>query len=151
MYEFLEYCVADVMTPTPLVIGPRTRLADAEAIFEEHDFNGLPVIEAGGQLIGMLTKLDLLRAFAFGPRSVIPAYAEIMCEPAERLMTQTPLAIEPAAPLTRALQTMIDTRHKSLPVVEGDRLVGIVAREDVLRALKRAAAGQPPQRPSGSP
>jgi CBS domain-containing protein len=151
MYEFLDYCVADVMTSTPLVIGPRTRLSDAEAIFEEHDFNGLPVVEAGGQLIGMLTKLDLLRAFAFGPRSVIPPYPEIMCEPAEHFMTHMPLAIEPGAPLTRALQTMIDTRHKSLPVVEGNRLVGIVAREDVLRALKRAVAGQRPQRSSASP
>lgn len=148
MYEFIEYHVADVMTPKPFVIGPRTRLADAETIFEEHDFNALPVVEHGDQLIGMLTKLDLLKAFAFTPSSVIPAYHQIMCEPAERMMTRMPLTVEPDTPLTRVLHTMIATRHKSLPVVEGNRLVGIIAREDVLRALRCAVAGERPSHAS---
>ena len=146
MHEFIEYRVADAMTSTPVVIGPRTRLAEAQAIFEEHDFNGLPVVENANRLIGMLTKLDLLKAFAFTPASVIPPYDQIMCEPAERMMTRTLLTVELDAPLTRVLQTMIATRHKSLPVVEGDRLVGIIAREDLLRALRCALAGERPSR-----
>jgi CBS domain-containing protein len=40
------------------------------------------------------------------------------------------------------LQKMIDTRNKSFPVVDGARVVGVVAREDVMRALRSAAAGQ---------
>jgi len=146
MYEFIEYRVADVMTPKPLVIGPHTSLSEAEAIFERHDFNGLPAVENGWRLVGMLTKLDLLKAFAFTRQSLIPAYGEIMSQPAERFMTRAPLCVGPEEPLTRVLQTMIETRHKSFPVVEGDRLVGIVAREDILRALRRAVAGEPPQR-----
>jgi len=50
----------------------------------------------------------------------------------------------PELPLTRALQAMIDASTKSLPVLEQGRLVGIVAREDVLRAIRRAAEGQGP-------
>jgi len=44
MYEFLDYRVSDVMNENPVTVGPRTTLAEVEAIFEEHDFNGLPVV-----------------------------------------------------------------------------------------------------------
>jgi CBS-domain-containing membrane protein len=53
--------------------------------------------------------------------------------------------VDSEAPLTRALATMIDTGFKSLPVLQAQRLVGIVAREDVLSAIQRAAEGQRPE------
>ena len=51
--------------------------------------------------------------------------------------------MQPRTRLTRVLEKMVATRNKSLPVVDphGDRLVGVVAREDVMQALRRAAAG----------
>jgi CBS domain-containing protein len=143
MYEFLSYRVADVMSAQPVMIRPDTSLADAEAIFERHDFNGLPVVSPDDSLVGVLTKLDLLKAFSFTPQSKIPAYDEIMRQPAERVMTRQPLTVAPDTPLTRVLQHMLDTRYKSFPVLEADRLVGVVAREDIMRALRRAVGGAP--------
>jgi CBS domain-containing protein len=141
MYEFLSYRVADVMSAKPVVIRPDTSLADAEAIFERHDFNGLPVVSPEGRLMGIVTKLDLLKAFSFTPQSKIPPYDEIMRQPVERVMTEQPLTVAPDTPLTRVLQHMLDTRYKSFPVLQEDRLVGIVAREDIMRALRRAVGG----------
>jgi predicted transcriptional regulator len=69
-----------------------------------------------------------------------------MDEPAEAVMTQKPLTVTPDKSLTRVLQLMAETRYKSLPVTIGALLIGIVAREDVLRALQRAAAGKRPRR-----
>jgi CBS domain-containing protein len=143
MYEFVSYRVADVMTREPQTIGPAAALAEAEAIFAAHDFNALPVVD-GDRLIGVLTKFDFLRAFVFTPEAVIPPYDDIMRQPVARFMTHKPVTVDPEMPLTRVLQQMIDTRCKSFPVVEGARLVGIVAREDLLRALRAAVAGECP-------
>jgi len=144
MYEFLEYRVKHVMTPDPVTIAADAPLSRAEALFAEHDFNALPVVSAGGELLGILTKLDALKGFAFSTDSVIPKYEEIARAPVEELMTRDVERVDPELPLTRVLERMIASGHKSLPVVDGERLAGVVAREDVLRALQRAAAGQGP-------
>jgi CBS-domain-containing membrane protein len=52
--------------------------------------------------------------------------------------------VTPRAPLTRVLQKMLDTRDKSLPVLDDGRLVGVVTRRDVLSALRRGVAGERP-------
>ena len=144
MYEFLEYRVEDVMTRDPVVITRDTPLVEIEKIFDGHNFNSLPVVEEDRHLVGVVTKLDVLKAFLFTPETVIPRYAEIVREPAERVATWEPMTAAPDEPLTRLVQKMVHTRCKSFPVVSEGRLVGIVAREDVLRALRRAAEGKKP-------
>jgi CBS domain-containing protein len=144
MHEFLQYRVRDVMTTSLKTIEPSSSLAQAEAIFDQHDFNALPVVEPAGRLVGILTKLDLLAAFAFTPASIIPQYEDVMRSQVAERMTRELVSVRPDLPLTRVLQELVETRNKSLPVLDGTRLVGVVAREDVLRALRRAAAGEPP-------
>ena len=139
MYGFIEFRVRDAMTP-PVTISASATLADAERVFEERDFNMLPVVE-GNRMVGVLSKLDLMKAFAFTNSSLIPPYAEIMQRPVKQYMNTEPFVADPEMPLTRALQRMVETRCKSLPVVREKRIVGIVAREDVLRALRCAVAG----------
>ena len=144
MYEFLEYQARHVMTRELETIEPSTSLAQTEAIFEKHDFNALPVVEPGGRLVGIFTKLDLLGAFAFKSASIIPRYEEVMRSPVGEQMSRELVTVAPDSPLTRVLQELVRTRNKSLPVVNGTDLVGIVAREDVLEALRRAAGGERP-------
>jgi CBS domain-containing protein len=144
MYEFLDYRVEDVMTRKPVTIAPGATLAEAERIFAKRDFNGLPVVGPGGELVGFLTKLDLLRAFRFTEEHVFPPYAELMKQPVSSVMSRDVLTVAPRAPLTRVLQKMLDSRSRSFPVLDGARLVGVVAREDLLGALRRGAAGERP-------
>jgi len=144
MYEFLEYQARHVMTRDPKTIEPGASLAQAEAIFEKHDFNALPVVEPDGRLVGIFTKLDFLGAFAFMPTSIIPQYEDVMRSRVGEKMSRELVTIAPDCPLTRVLQELVTTRNKSLPVVDGSRLVGVVAREDVLQALRRAASGERP-------
>jgi CBS domain-containing protein len=139
MREFLEYRVGDYMTVEPTQVSPGTTLAEAERIFEEHDFNGLPVVDSDGHLLGLVTKLDLLRAFVFTPTSIIPAYEDIMDSPVSAVMTAGPVSIPVDTRLTRVLHQMVETKIKSFPVVAGPGVVGIIAREDILRALHDAA------------
>ena len=149
MHEFTHYQVRDIMTPNPVVVGPHTRLCELEEIFEAHDFNALPVIDGERRLLGMVTKLDLLRAFAFGPESMIPRYGKIMERKAEKALNPFPETVTPETPVTRVLHLMVESRKKSFPVVTGDILAGIVAREDVLRTLREASEGCLPYRLGG--
>jgi len=144
MYEFLDYQVQDVMTRAPTAIPADATLADAEAVFEEHDWNGLPVVGPGGELVGFLTQLDLLRAFDFDEEHMFPPYDRIMGQAVSTVMARDVNTVSPRTPLTRVLSRMLHTRCKSLPVLDADdRLVGIVAREDVMTALRKAVSGQP--------
>ena len=139
-YAFLSRLVKDVMTRDVVTVSPKTPLREVELLFERHGFNGVPVVDGAGRLLGMLTKFDTLRAFQFSTASIVPRYEEILQLPAERVMTRNPHSVTPDMPLTRVLETLLRTGYKSLPVVKDGMLEGIVSRKDVLGALRRSAA-----------
>ncbi|BAU58432.1 tRNA nucleotidyltransferase [Halorhodospira halochloris] len=142
MYEFINYCVRDYMTADPSTVAPATRLRELQALFDNHDFNGVPVIDEQRNLLGVATKLDLLKAFTFNSQSIVPQYESIMDHRVEEVMTREPITVTPNMPLTRVLQRVVDMRTKSFPVVdEQGRIEGVIAREDLLRALRDATAG----------
>ena len=143
MYEFLDYRVEDVMSRA-VTVGPDATLAEAGAILEKNGFNSLPVVDAGERLLGVVTSLDLLRAFAFPEDTILPRFSEVMQLPVSRVMSLDAQTVCPRTPLTRVLQKIVDTRNKSFPVVDDDRVVGIIAREDVMLALRRAEEGWKP-------
>jgi CBS domain-containing protein len=85
-----------------------------------------------------VTQFDFLKHFVFKPGSVFPHYEELMKRPAEEIMTREVYTVHPDTPLTRVLQMMVDTRDKSLPVVDDkNRLIGMISRGDVVRAFRR--------------
>jgi CBS domain-containing protein len=147
MYEFLDFRVADVMTKSPVTVTPDTPIAKAEELLEQHGWNALPVVEDGRRLVGMVTTLDLLKAFRFTEDRLFPPYEEIMGRPVREVMTEKLTTVSPRTPLTRALEKMVRTRNKSIPVALGGELQGILARQDVLNALRRAVAGERPTTP----
>jgi CBS domain-containing protein len=143
VYEFLEWQVEDVMSE-PVCISPSATLSEAESLLEKHGFNLLPVVDAEGRLAGVVTSLDLLRAFDFSEDAILPPYHRIMQRDVGSVMSRDALTVTRHAPLTRVLRKLVDSRSKSFPVVEDDRVVGVVAREDVMLALRRGAAGEKP-------
>ncbi len=143
MYEFLDYRVQDVMN-RPITVPVGATLAEVEALLEKHGFNALPVVDESECLIGLVTSLDLLRAFDFPEDEILPPYDKVMQTPVERVMTRDVLTVCPLTPLHRVVEKLVDTRNKSFPVVEDDRVVGMVAREDVMVALRQGAAGVEP-------
>jgi len=145
MYTFLQYKTADAMTPNPVTVTPTTSLRTVEALFEQHDFNGVPVVDTDSCLLGLVTKLDLLKAFTLQPGTIVPHYDTIMEYPVTQVMTREPITVSPDLPLSRILQKLVETRNKSFPVMDGERLVGMIAREDVLKSLRHSLANAAPQ------
>ena len=136
MYEFLTFRVEEAMSQ-PVTISSQTTLAEVEERLEKRGFNALPVVDDEGHLLGLVTSLDLLKAFAFGEDTILPPYHDIMSKPVECVMSRDVQTVRPRTPLTRVLQKIVDTGFKSFPVVDSAGLVvGVVAREDLMRSLR---------------
>lgn len=147
MYEFLDFVVSDVMASPAVTLGPDATLADAQALFDAREFNTVPVVDRDGQMLGVLSKLDVLAAFRFTEDHMFPPYEEIMKQPVRDHAHRDVYTVTPRTPLTRVLEKLVREGVKSFPVLDGDRVVGMVSREDVLRGLRRAAAGERPSDP----
>jgi CBS domain-containing protein len=126
----------DVMTKFALTVSRQLSLRELEHLFETYDFNGFPVVE-DHHLVGIVTKFDFLKNFVFTPSTVFPHYDELMKRTVEEIMIKKVCTVHSTTPLTRVLQLMVETRDKSFPVVdEKNRLVGVISRGDIVRALK---------------
>lgn len=142
MYEFIHVTVADYMTPDPITISPQATLAEAQERLEQLGVNGLPVVDDGGTFVGILTTMDIMRAFTNSPETIVPRYQTIVQRPVESVMTKNPISVEPHVPLCRVLDFLVQKGIRSLPVRSKDgKLVGIVSREDVLRGLRECVQG----------
>jgi CBS domain-containing protein len=141
MYRFLECTAGQYMTRSVITVPRQLTMRELELLIEKHDFNSFPVVEEGNML-GIVTKLDFLRTFAFTTGQMLPHYDDLMRRPVIEAMTEAVVHVEPAAPLTRVLQLMVNLKARSFPVVDAQgQLLGIISREDVMRALKEATQG----------
>lgn len=127
------------MTRAATTVGRNLTIREVNDMFERDDFNSYPVQE-DDQVVGIVTKFDLLKGFAFTPNQILPRYAELMNRTVGDVMTSDFIYVRPETRLTRVLQLMVEHRLRSIPVIEGDqKLAGIIAREDILKALAETA------------
>lgn len=139
MYRFLEQTASGYMTRNVKTVQRDLDLFQLSEMFETDDFNSYPV-EDDGQVVGIVTKFDILKCFAFTPSQMLPRYDDLMSRKIGDVMTPEFIYVSPDTRLTRVLQIMVEYRIRSLIVLDGaQKLVGIIAREDVIAALKATA------------
>jgi CBS domain-containing protein len=127
--------VRDAMTPNPQCIGSSASVVDAARLMEAEDVGSLPVIDTDDFLVGIITDRDVaLRVVAAGRDPGSTRVADIL--------TENPIYAYPDEPLDEALEQMAYRRVRRLPVVESDRLIGILAQADVVHEVKDKKAGQ---------
>jgi CBS domain-containing protein len=123
------------MTRTVTAVGRDTTMRELQRMFEEVDFNAFPVRE-NDDIVGLVTKFDFLKCFAFTPGRMVPSYDDLLSRRVAEVMTPEFIYVDAGTKLTRVLQLMVDHRIRSVPVLDAaQRLVGIIAREDIMRAL----------------
>ena len=138
MFRFLESTAAQYMTPKVKTVTRHCTIGELETLFAQHDFDAYPVVD-NGHMLGIVTKFDFLRAFAFTTGQLMPSYDALMKHTVGDVMTEGIIHVEPATPLTRVLQMMVTDRIRSFPVLGPERqLLGMISRGDVMRALKEA-------------
>jgi CBS domain-containing protein len=123
----------DVMTTTPVAIGPDRTAGEALDLLVHNEISGLPVTDPQGRLLGILTEYALV-AIVYDPT--------VASDPVSKHMTKDIVSVGPDATLQRIADLLVMHRIRRLPVVDQGKLVGLISRRDVLRAA-READGQP--------
>jgi len=137
MYEFLEETVRDNMTLPAKTVAPETTVGDLLRLFIIDDVDAYPV-ESDGRLVGIVSKADALKAFGLKQGRILPHYDDMMGTTVEEVMSRHVMTVDAETKLQRVLQLMEKYGFKSLPVTDaGSRLLGVIAREDIIRALAR--------------
>ena len=141
LYKFLEQTVAGYMTRAAKTVTRERTVRELSDMFERDDFNSYPV-EEDGQVIGIVTKFDILKCFIFTPSQMVPPYEQLMSRTVGDVMTSEFIYVRTDTKLTRVLQLMVDHRIRSVPAIDDERrLAGIIARRDVLKALADCSGG----------
>ncbi len=122
-----ELKASDVMTRPVVSARPKASTRDVVLQLTTGLFSGMPVTEKGGKVIGIITELDLL--------SAVVENKELVKTTVEEIMSKDVVTVSPDTPATDIVKIMRDNNLLRVPVVKEGKLVGIVARSDILRCL----------------
>ena len=123
---------ADVMTPDPVCISPDASITDAIRLMLERKFSGLPVVDARGALVGIVTEGDLVRRAETGTQRKRWGWIEFLMGP---VMTADVRTVTENSRLDEIVHLMERHQINRVPVVREGKLVGIVTRANLLHAL----------------
>ena len=139
MTPFIEATAGEYMTRMVETVNRDVPMRELETKFTAYGFNAFPV-QDNGDIVGLITKFDFLSCFSLTPSRMGPRYSELMEWTVADVMMADFIYVHPTTRLPRVLQLMVDHRIKSAPVLDsGQQLRGIIAREDVMRALRNCA------------
>ena len=146
----------DIMTPNPVTVPASMSVTDAARIMVEHSFGAMPVVDEG-KLVGLVTEGDLIMKDV---KLEYPTYIHlldgfIMYPPSTRrfedelkkavaatvgdVMTREPHTVQASTSIDDVATLLVERDVSRMPVLDGDELVGIVTKSDVLRSIVRGS------------
>jgi CBS domain-containing protein len=140
---------ADVMTRDIVTVAPDTSLVEAIRLMLKVRVSGLPVVDDLGRLVGLLTEGDLLHRVETGTDVLQMGWLRALAtrgyladqyvhshgRRVQDVMTRDVITVSEDSPLTDIIRVMESKHFRRVPVIDGDRLVGIVSRSDLVRVL----------------
>jgi CBS domain-containing protein len=147
----------DIMTTEILTATPETSISELSKILENRKIGGVPVVDKGGRLVGVITQNDLVeraRDLELPPAINIldfHIYLQIpshMIQRVEKMlgttvgdcMTPNPVTVAPDTPVSQIAAVMAKQNVHTIPVVQGEKLVGIIGKMDLVRGMVRESA-----------
>ena len=144
--------VGDIMTTEVITVEPTTRVSKIAYLMSEYAISGLPVVNKDRQVVGVITEMDMIVRNA---RFKMPTYfvildsiiylerpkhfqdrlRHVLGATAKEIMSKPPATISPDSTIEELASLMVDRRMNPIPVVENDKLVGIVSRTDIIRLM----------------
>ena len=142
----------DIMTTDVVTVFPETPISDIAKLLLEKHFNGIPVVDKDGNLIGIVCQSDLIAEQkklpipsvftildAFIPiqplRKTEKEVQKIAAIKASEAMTPDPATVNPETSLEEIASLMVNRCIHTIPVVDGGKLVGVIGKEDILKTL----------------
>ena len=124
--------VRDCMTRTVVTLSPDTGILQALDTFIRKGISGAPVVDESGSLIGMLTERDCMKI------ALTAAYHSEYGGLVADHMAAPVVSVDPDEGIVALAERFLEKRYHRYPVVEKGRLVGVISRRDVLKALGEA-------------
>jgi CBS domain-containing protein len=142
----------DIMTTEVLTVTPETSISEMAKILENRKIGGVPVVGKGGRLVGVITQSDLVdRArdlelppainildFHFYlqiPSHLMARVEKMLGTTVGDCMSKEPVTVAPDTPVARIAGLMAKQKVHTLPVLDGGKLVGIIGKMDLVRAM----------------
>lgn len=123
--------VRDYMVSRLVLLKPDMEIVRATHLLIRNDISGAPVVDDEGRLVGILTERDCMR---------VAVEAEYYAMPGglvKDVMSADPEFVSPDDSIFQLARRFIDQKYRRYPVVENDRVIGLISRRDVMRALGR--------------
>ncbi|MCL4503545.1 MAG: CBS domain-containing protein [Deltaproteobacteria bacterium] len=149
----------DIMTTEVITVSPETLVSELTKIIAGKNIGGVPVVDAGGLLVGIVTQSDLVertKDLELGPvinildfhlyfdlpSHMFKQVQKMLGATVADVMSPKPLTVSPETPIRQIASLMDRQKIHTLPVMAGGKLVGIVGKMDLVRALAREEAGE---------
>ena len=121
--------VKDHMVTNVITLDPDMEILRATQLLIRHDISGAPVLDKHGRLIGVLTERDCMRVtlhadYHGAPGGLVRDY-----------MSAAPVSVSPEDTILELAERFINERYRRYPVLDGGRLVGVISRREVMRAM----------------
>ena len=123
------FTVRQFMAATPVTFNPDTNVLDAISMLIKHRISGGPVIDAQGNVVGVLSERDCLRV------TVTAAYHGDWGGLVSEYMSTEVESVDPNMGIVELAEQFLSQPYRRYPVVEDNRLIGLISRRDILRAL----------------
>jgi len=138
--------VKDRMTPDPITITTDTSLKEALDLIRSKPFRHLPVLDENGKLVGIVTEKSLVYASPT-PTTTLSVFEVdyiLSRTKIEQIVHDPVITVRPDLPIEEAARVMVDHRIGCLPVVEDDKLIGIISDTDIFRVFVEGLGGGHP-------
>ncbi len=135
--------VHDYMTPNPVMVDPDMTFPEATSLMRKRKIRRLPVVDHD-QLIGIVSEEDLLsnQPSPATTLSIHEMYGLLERLRVRQMMSRPVFTVEGDCPVEEAARIMVDHKVGCLPVMEGDKLVGIITETDIFKVLVEVLGGQ---------
>lgn len=142
----------EIMTREVCTVREETDLKELSALFVEHNYKTLPVVDADGRLVGVVSQTDLIEQdkplhiptvislfdwvlYLESPKAFSDEVRKVSARKVGEICTREVITCTPETPVDEVANLMVEHKVHLLPVLDGEQLVGVVARFDLIRSL----------------
>jgi len=143
---------SDIMTTDVITVKKDTSLKDLAAILYKNHINGVPVVDDDGLLLGIICESDLIRkdkklhiptvvaifdavVYLESPKSIEKEFKRISATTVEDLYSKKTFTVDEKTPIDEIATIMTQKKIYTIPVMDGDLLVGVIGKADLLRTI----------------
>lgn len=142
----------DIMSPDVFTVTEDADISDLARLFVERRVNAMPVVDPAGRLTGMVTQTDLVERdkplhiptvfslfdwviYLESPKKFAEEVAKVTARKVGEICSREVVTCSPETPVSEVASLMVEHKVHLVPVVEGEALLGVVARLDIIRSM----------------